>query len=145
MELSRRNVLAVGGLLILMVGIIAALYISRNPQILKSNAFNTGDRVTITHPERQMKVLGISKIKGEVNTSVDISKLRASIKVGDQIAEGQNVRFKRVGNRIEINGSWDSSRFTPGTYNLQIVVFDDTTNPPTSLGSQTVPVDIVRH
>lgn len=127
-------------LLILTGGIFAISNLTRQPQVIKSKAFEGGLTLEMISPRSNSKVLGLIQVKSQVKTS-DTKNLSAVLKVEDI---SQPLEVEEISEEtILLTSDLDSSKFSPGNHTLELFLYKSDGSGPQLLGSTQVSVTIV--
>lgn len=141
-NIGKKSILASVSLFILLIGILVVSNLVKSPQTIKSRASeNLSASIEMISPKAGSKILGVTRIGAQVTTKIDPKSLSGVAKVGDI---SQNLIAERINDeKVLLSGSFDSTKFPPGKYNMIIILYNISTGSPALISSTQIPVTIV--
>lgn len=136
---TRNKVIAIAIVVLLVVGIVIATYLTQNKQVLKSRAFGSSE-ITILTPEEDEIISGLVKVAATSNTEEEPSKLYGFFKVGDN--KPQKLKFRKLDTgEVSLSGRAETE-YSDGDYNLELSLYTLASGSPILIGKTSMPITI---
>ncbi len=127
---------------ILLTGLVVSVYLTQKNQNPRTKASENSSQVQILSPHPQTKVLGVIQIRARANIKADPSEVKAVLQV-DGVDTGTQITVSKLDeNDLGLIGSFDSGQIQPGSYSLDLYLYDSEGS--SLLGSDSVPINVVR-
>ncbi len=139
MEFTKKNLIGLAVLVVLVLGLAAGTNLVRNQQIFKSRAASEGAMIEFIFPKEGLIVFGNINIQAKLNSDLDINRLKAELKIDGSV--DKELQLERVtSDIINITGTWESDKVSVGDHNLEVAIFDQSTNPPSLVGKTDIAI-----
>lgn len=139
---NKKLIFAGLGVIIILGGLVALLYLVQSRQVIKSKAATSIVNVDVISPREDSKVLGLTQFRATAEVSRNPAILSSVLQTDGKDAQVLEVSILE-GGKIAISGKWDSSKYQTGTHYLEVFLYDKSINPPSLLGSSRISVTVV--
>lgn len=127
--------------LILILGVGLGVYLTQTQRTTTKTQASKASQIQVISPEPGEKIFGDYPIKVNINTEVPIKYLHGVLKIDD--ADPQTLSLLRLDpESVSLSTDLNTRKYTQGTHNLGVFIYDLTSGKPVLLDSNSFSVTV---